>query len=78
MYRQGVDEAAVFMKKSQPQVRPLLQQLITERRGLRTLVQAVSIDEPAIQKERDRKLDKFLDRIANGVCPPCALASNSS
>ena len=40
-----------IFKKNKPQVQPLFQDLVTERRALRTLIQADTIDETAIRAQ---------------------------
>src|SRR6185369_9742515 len=40
-----------IIKKSQPQTHPLLKQLVAERRALRSLIQADTIDEAAIRAQ---------------------------
>jgi len=40
-----------ILKKNRPQTQPLMKQLITERRALRSLIQNETIDEPAIRAQ---------------------------
>ena len=47
-------EIKAIIKKERPAVQPILQQLQTERRALRALVQAQTVDEPAIRAQAAR------------------------